>query len=127
MPWPIFNRPSIQLGSLQSYLNRSDWIQTESHHPYLDIAKSVGLSDYREIALSGWAGEALFAPLVFPEMRDDARALFKKCFDLKSPLPKLFDTLVENIDTSCQKFLKHLNLEDVTLAGFSVCFKIYIV
>jgi ribosomal peptide maturation radical SAM protein 1 len=122
MPWPIFNRPSIQLGSLQSYLNQYDGVEVESHHPYLDIAKAIGLNDYREIALSGWAGEALFAPLVFPEMGGNAKRLFKESFEAGNPLPARFESLAENIESSCKNYLDALSLENLALAGFSICF-----
>ena len=42
-PWPLYNRPSIQLGTLKAYL-RSIYpeMKVEAHHAYLIIAESIG-------------------------------------------------------------------------------------
>ena len=61
MPWAIFNRPSIQLGTLKSYLRQQlDRVYVECYHPYLDIAAAIGLDNYRIISESPWAAEALY-------------------------------------------------------------------
>ena len=67
MPWSIFNRPSIQLGALKSYLEQESNCQVDNYHPYLHLAKTITTGLYSHIGLSGWAGEALFAPLLFPD------------------------------------------------------------
>ena len=67
MPWSIFNRPSIQLGALKSYVERETTYKVDTYHPYLHLAKAITTKLYGRIGLSGWAGEALFAPLLFPE------------------------------------------------------------
>ena len=69
MPWAIANRPSIQLGALKSWLERETSVQVVTIHPYLYIARTVGLDNYNLIADNGWAGEALFSALLFPERR----------------------------------------------------------
>jgi len=50
-PWPLYNRPSIQLGALKAYL-RSIYpdIQVEAHHVYLKLAQSIGYRQYHEIS-----------------------------------------------------------------------------
>ena len=50
-PWPLYNRPSIQLGALKAYL-RSIYpdMQVETHHVYLKLAQSLGYRRYHEIS-----------------------------------------------------------------------------
>jgi len=122
MPWSIFNRPSIQLGALKSYLERESSCQVDNYHPYLHLAKAISTELYSQIGLSGWAGEALFAPLLFPEKRDDARKLFRQSLAGKvKPLPD-FDELVSRIELSCNQWLSTITLNQYNLIGFSICF-----
>ena len=67
MPWAIFNRPSIQLGALKSYVEKTTACAVTALHPYLDIAKEIGTGNYTAIADSSWAGEALFSALLFED------------------------------------------------------------
>ncbi len=122
MPWAIFNRPSIQLGSLKSYVERETTCTVDNYHPYLLTARVTGTDTYNEIGLSGWGGEALFAPLLFPEKREDARNLFRESLKGKiAPLPD-FDHLVAGIEQSFMRWLTEIDLQQYSLIGFSVCF-----
>ncbi len=85
MPWPIFNRPSLQLATLKSAVEEKSTCQVDCFHPYLHIAKAIGIEAYVRIARSGWAGEALFAPLLFPEMKSQAEKLFRQSLPKKDP------------------------------------------
>ena len=122
VPWPIFNRPSVQLGSLKSFLEQQPGFAVDCYHPFLNIAKNLGMDVYREIGYNGWAGEALFSPLLFPEKKEDARKLFSRSFKgTGKKLPK-FDDLVKNIDETCTTWLSAFNLEQYNLIGFTACF-----
>lgn len=49
-PWPLFDRPSIQLGALKSYLeSRLPCLSVATHHAYLAIANALGYDIYRHI------------------------------------------------------------------------------
>ncbi len=122
VPWPIFNRPSVQLGSLKSYLEQQPGFAVDCYHPFLDIAKNIGMDVYREIAYNGWAGEALFSPLLFPEKKEDARKLFSQSFQGTGKKLPQFDDLVKNIDETCTTWLSAFNLEQYNLIGFTACF-----
>lgn len=122
MPWSIFNRPSIQLGALKSYLEQESSYQVETYHPYLHIAKNITTELYSQIGLSGWAGEAIFAPLLFPEKKADAGKLFQQSLTgAVKPLPD-FDELVTRVEQSCSQWLAQINLSQCKLIGFSICF-----
>ncbi|GAB6192850.1 RiPP maturation radical SAM C-methyltransferase [Desulfocastanea catecholica] len=122
MPWSIFNRPSIQLGTLKSYLEREAEYRVDTYHLYLHLAKTITTELYSRIALSGWAGEALFAPLLFPEKRADAGKLFRQSLTGKgSPRPD-FDALTARVEASCAQWLADINFDQYALIGFSLCF-----
>ncbi len=122
MPWPIFNRPSVQLGALKSFLEQQPGLTVDCYHPFLNIAESLGMDVYREIGHNGWAGEALFSPLLFPEKEEDARKLFSKSFQGTGKKFPEFDDLIERIDTTCTNWLSEVTLQQYSLIGFSACF-----
>ena len=121
MPWAPFHRPSIQLGALKSYLDgRLENIDVTTRHSYLEVAKAIGLERYRLIAARSWAGEALYAGLLFPEQRDSARRLFA------SELPRLgsaaWDELLPILSAQLDVLLDRELTADCTLVGLSVSF-----
>lgn len=123
MPWAIFNRPSIQLGALKAYLDQHSSCQTELFHPYLQVAVNVGSEHYHHLALNSWAGEALYAPLLFPEQQESAAALFYQQIKGNQVLKNLhFESCLKALDTSLDQWLATLDLSKYTLFGFSVCF-----
>lgn len=122
MPWSIFNRPSIQLGALKAYLERESTYQLDNYHPYLHVAQVISPDIYSQIALSGWAGEALFAPLLFPEKRTDARKLFHRCLTGKIKVLPDFDELTTAVEQSCTRLLQTIPWHQYNLFGFSLCF-----
>lgn len=120
-PWSIFNRPSLQLGVLKSYVEERQGARVDTFHLSLPVAAAIGVDRYTRIARSGWAGEALFAPLLFPEMRGPAEKLFYASLGgEKRSLPN-FNELIERIAESCTTWLSSLT-NDYRLFGFSVCF-----
>ena len=79
MPWALFNRPSIQLGTLKAYLEkRRNDLEVHTSHPYLEVASLLGPDLYHWISLNPWVSEALYAPQVFPEQAAAAEALAMK-------------------------------------------------
>lgn len=122
MPWAIFNRPSVQLASLAAYLRQKSSYRVDSFHPYLDIAALLGTDVYPEIAHSGWAGEALFAPLLYPEKACDAADLFSRSLSPATRKKVKFADLVTQIDKACHSWLDQVDLKKYKLFGFSICF-----
>ena len=121
MPWAPFRRPSIQLGALKSYLDgqlNSPIVTTR--HPYLEVAKAIGPDRYRLIASRSWAGEALYAGLLFPEQRAGARRLFAS--ELPRLGPHTWDELLPMLSTQLDDFLDRELNADCTLVGLSVSF-----
>lgn len=122
MPWSLFNRPSIQLGALKSYLERETDYQVDNYHFYLHLAQTLTTRIYNRISLSGWAGEALFSPLLFPEKRNDARKVFYQSLTDKTKPQPDFDELVEQIEQSSSQWLNQIQSSKYDLIGFSLCF-----
>jgi len=124
MPWAIFNRPSIQLSTLKSYLQQQeDGLSVDTSHPYLETATAIGIETYRLLAEKCWAGEALYSSLLFPEQRDEARRVFQDFLGNKiaRSLPD-FDRIAGQLDTQLDDWLARPALLNCDLVGFSVCF-----
>ncbi len=122
MPWAIFNRPSIQLGSLKSYLEQDKGIEVDTFHPYLNIAKAIGIETYSSISRDSWAGEALFAPQLFPEITQDSQSLFHTCGPELKKHKLNFDELLFTLKHTLEEWLTTLQLEKYDLVGLSLCF-----
>ena len=122
MPWAIFNRPSIQLASLKSYLQQKSDYKVDTFHTYLDIAALLGIDIYPEIALSGWAGEALFSALLYPEKATDAAKLFSDNISAATRKKIDFDSLTLQIEKLCDNWLNSIDFASYNLVGFSICF-----
>ncbi len=124
MPWAIFNRPSIQLGALKSFLNtKSDEILATNLHPYLDIANILGTEPYRIISENNWAGEALYSGLLFPEQKKHAEEVFTKSLNntARKNIPE-YAELLFHLQSHMEKWLLQHDFSSFDLLGFSVCF-----
>jgi ribosomal peptide maturation radical SAM protein 1 len=122
MPWSIFNRPSIQLGTLKAFIEKEMKCKADCFHPYLNIARAIGIENYQRISLNSWAGEALFASLLFYEQKDKARDLFSSTLFQKGQQVPDFDDLVNTVEQSCSDWIESIEFDQYDLVGFSVCF-----
>lgn len=78
-PWPIYNRPSIQLGTLKAYLTKTQPdLNVDAFHLYLPVAARIGYTRYAAISERTWLAEPVFAALLYPEKAETARAVFQK-------------------------------------------------
>ena len=121
MPWAIFNRPSIQLGTLKGYI-KQELDQAEVHccHPYLDVAAAVGMDNYRVIAESPWAAEALYCGLLFPGRQAQAEQVYRR--SIKNKGAAAYPDLLLILKKQLQSWLNTEDFSISTLIGFSVCF-----
>ena len=124
MPWALFNRPSVQLGALKGYLAQAEPdVQVACLHPYLGLAKTLGLELYREISQDVWLCEGLYAGLLFPEQRGVLRAfLVKKLKNCKAAGGQDIDSLWQKVDAHLKQWLARQEWGQFDLVGFSVCF-----
>ena len=124
MPWALFNRPSVQLGVLKGYLAQAEPdVQVVCLHPYLGLAKSLGLDLYREISQDVWLCEGLYAGLLFPEQRGALRGfLGKRLRRCKAAGDHDIESLWQKVEAHLQHWLARQEWERFDLVGFSVCF-----
>ncbi len=124
MPWALFNRPSVQLGALKGYLAQAEPdVQVSCLHPYLGLAKSIGLELYREISQDVWLCEGLYAGLLFPEQRGTLRGfLGKRLRQCKASGALSMEDLWQKVDAHLQHWLARQDWSQFELVGFSVCF-----
>ncbi len=124
-PWPLFNRPSIQLATLKAFLRQEEpGLKVHSLHPYLQLANELGLKYYHEISQSSWTAESIGAGILFPEMRDRCDRLFSRIIKKRascagrpiSPGP-VREVMAETIDA----FVDHYDWRDYRLIGITVC------
>ena len=121
MPWALFNRPSIQLGSLKSYLQHTlPELTVMNLHPYLETAELLGSVPYQLLSSHLWAGEALFCGLLFPERYEQARQLF--CSELPTQSPDDYTHWQQLLENQIDRYLAESINGESLLIGFSVCF-----
>ena len=123
MPWPLFNRPSVQLGSLKAYLEKyADSIRVSTFHPYLETAKLIGTETYHWISQNVWVCEALYSSILFPKQLDECcrivdqtqrKSKYKDRFDFKRVRKILKDQL--------ERWVESIDWSQYRLTGFSVC------
>ncbi|MGD8470472.1 MAG: RiPP maturation radical SAM C-methyltransferase [Desulfobacteraceae bacterium] len=121
-PWPLYSRPSIQLGTLKAFLQtRIPEMQIDAFHFYLSIAEAIGYRLYHEISQRSWLAESVYAALLYPERIKQAEALFCKESTGNSILRQVrFKTLTEQIKRTTDAFLSRRKWETYGLLGFSI-------
>jgi uncharacterized short protein YbdD (DUF466 family) len=126
MPWPLFNRPSIQLGTLKAYLEtRADWLAVDTEHPFLEVASILGAELYHWISQNAWVSESLYGPLVFPEQRNSSETLATNyAHKAGPPINTLFNfnQIHETVESQLENWVSDCDWSQYTIAGFSVCF-----
>ncbi|WP_028322064.1 RiPP maturation radical SAM C-methyltransferase [Desulfatiglans anilini] len=122
-PWPLFNRPSIQLGALKAFLCREvPNLEVDAFHPYLAIAAALGYDVYREIADRTWPAESLYAALLYPDRRAGLQKFWQRQVRHVPILRRLsFEELLGALDRSSARFMDGIEWDRLSLAGFSIC------
>ena len=123
-PWPLFNRPSVQLGSLKAFLkSRIPKLDIDNHHIYLSIAVKLGYDVYRKISESSWLSESLYGALVYPERKDLIKRFWnryaRRIFGKKK---KDFEEIYEVLKKESDSILDNIDWNNYFLVGFSICF-----
>lgn len=123
-PWPMFNRPSIQLGALKAFAQgKVPEIQVDCYHPYLSVAATLGYHLYQEISERTWLSECGYAALLFPGQRDSASRLWSK---QSKGLPRCgqtdFREILRNLRDVSTQIIEGTDWSTYRLLGFSVCF-----
>lgn len=123
MPWSLFNRPSIQIGTLKAYLKlQFPHLNIAAHHFYLKVAETIGYKLYHPISKSTWLAETIYAAILSPEKLKTIEKIFHKEAKNKPLFRKLiFKELVSKVKKVTDSFIESINWNKFCLAGFSVC------
>ncbi|MBU4260024.1 MAG: RiPP maturation radical SAM C-methyltransferase [Proteobacteria bacterium] len=122
MPWSLFSRPSIQIGTLKAYLKlKFPYINIAAHHFYLKVAETIGYELYHSISESTWLAETIYAAMLSPEKVKTIEKIFHKEAKNKPLCRKLiFKELVSKVRKVTDAFIESINWNKFCLAGFSV-------
>jgi ribosomal peptide maturation radical SAM protein 1 len=123
-PWPLFNRPSIQLGALKAFVRNSlPHVQVDTHHIYLSVADLLGYELYGQISEKTWLSEAPYAALRFPEQRETIARLWQRQASRHSLSRKWnFHEILDRLEDASHGVLNRVNWGDYDLVGLSICF-----
>ncbi len=122
-PWPLFNRPSIQLGALKPYLQLQYPEQkVEAHHLYLMVAERIGYKRYQAVAEKIWLSESLYAALLYPERVEKLERLFRRKAVGHPVLGRTdFQELTRDLREVTDDVFNSTDWNAVGLMGFSIC------
>ena len=109
-PWPLYNRPSIQLGALKAHLNtRFPDLTVNTFHLYLHVSAAIGYPVYSELSQRMWLAESVYAALLNPEQQSDIRRFYQKHASGKKGLKKIaFGSLVKRVRRSTHQFMARI-------------------
>ncbi len=121
-PWPLYNRPSIQLGALKAYLQSTHpGLRVDARHVYLKLAESLGYKLYQQISERTWTAECIYAALLFPERFEVIETLFNREARSKSLIKEAgFKQITTRVKKDTEACIDSLRWNEYLLAGFSV-------
>jgi radical SAM superfamily enzyme YgiQ (UPF0313 family) len=121
-PWPLFNRPSVQLGTLKAYLQRElPEIEVDAHHVYLRVAEAIGYDLYKSISERSWLSEACFAALLYPEREEIIEGFWRRQSRGLHPKAR-FRTLCRSLKEVSERILGTVPWTSYPLIGLSICY-----
>jgi ribosomal peptide maturation radical SAM protein 1 len=113
LPWAGLMTPSIQLGTLKSYLLKNV-VSVDTRHAYLRLVEQIGIDDYNFIVNTPYLGEAIYSSLLFPR-NPGAKAFVKKmCKKLSAKVP------LKTIKEFNRFWLRTIKWNKYDLVGFTV-------
>ena len=122
-PWPLFNRPSIQIGTLKAYLDAVlPGTPVDALHAYLPLAAALGYDCYRPVSERTWLSEAPYAVLLYPEKREEIERLWQR---LARGTPVAgregLAAVCRRLGEATDRYLEKVAWNRYGLIGFSIC------
>ena len=123
VPWPLYNRPSIQIGTLKAHLiQQFPGLKVDAHHFYLKVAEAVGYRRYQAVSERTWLAETVYAALLYPENIEGIKKVFYKKAKEKTLLRDInFDSLTGQVQKVSEEFIQNVDWQGYGLVGFSIC------
>jgi len=122
-PWPLYSRPSIQLGALKAYLKTQfPKLKVHALHFYLKVAEGIGFRTYQAISERTWLAEWVYGALLFPERSRDIEKMFYREARGKPQLRKTdFQDLISQVKEISERLIDGVQWQHCGLAGVSIC------
>lgn len=121
-PWPLFNRPSMQLGTLKAFLQQeAPRVEVDALHLYLNVAESLGYELYRPISERSWLSESCYSALLFPGRISRIERLWNRHAEGLS-LKHDFRAICKVLREASDRLLASTPWSSYHLIGFSVCY-----
>ncbi|MFO7554857.1 MAG: RiPP maturation radical SAM C-methyltransferase [Desulfobacterales bacterium] len=122
-PWPLYSRPSIQIGTLKAYLKKTfPDLKVDAYHFYLQVAEAIGYENYQAISERTWLSETVYAALLYPKNLGHIQKIFFKEAKGKPWLREIvFESLTRQVQEISEKFLRSVDWKGYGLVGFSIC------
>lgn len=123
-PWPLYSRPSIQLGALKAYVMAElPDVRVDAYHLYLDAAAAIGYTQYHTISERTWPAESVCAALLYPERFGEIENFFYRQLRGHSEAKNIdFKGLTEKLEATIQQFVGSVDWQKYGLVGFTICF-----
>lgn len=120
-PWPLYTRPSIQLGALKAFVrSRFPNTRVRAHHLYLQVAEAIGYRAYHAISERTWLAETVYGALLYPDRADAIGRLFRREAVGAPDIRRMdFDQLTARVKTVSEQWLEATDWREVRLVGFS--------
>lgn len=121
MPWPAFNRPSLQLAALKGYLAQKG-VACQCLHPYLGVAQAIGPELYQWLTGEVWLCEAFYSAILFPEQQDETLAFIHQGFHQAGRRHELpVESILARLEKELDRWLTSVAWDEFYLVGFSIC------
>ncbi len=122
-PWPFFDRPSVQLGTLKGFLTQAlPDLAVDTYHLYLRVAQAVGFSLYKNISNRLWVAECPYAALLYPERMESIHRFWRRKVRQDPLLASTdFERLCNRIKAVSVSLIENISWESYGLIGFSLC------
>jgi len=122
-PWPLFDRPSIQLGALKAFVERGlPDVRVDTFHLYLRIAQAIGYPFYHVLSERSWLAEAPYAGLLYPDRMEWVARYWNRRSRSHPRLKSTdFEGLCRRIGAASSEIVEAVAWGRYLLVGFSIC------
>ena len=122
-PWPLYSRPSMQLGTLKAYLKEHrPAVEIDTYHLYLKVAEQLGYETYHALSQRTWPAECIYGALLYPErLKKIEKVFYREAKGEKGLAPVHFKELVSKVQQITDGLIKGVDWSLYRLTGFSLC------